>query len=113
GHAVTATAGPGSWGGSASLQWLRCAAGCTPIAGATSATYKPANADIGSRLQIRQTQTSAGGSVSAVSATSTPVAAEPGARIARTLTRTHGGRLLAWLTCPASQSVLCNGRLRL
>jgi TolB protein len=113
GHQLSATAGPGGWGGSASLQWLRCAAGCAPIAGATAATYKPTNADIGARLQVRQTQTSAGGSVNAVSAATAPVAAEPGAAIVGKLGRKGKARLLARLSCPAAESVVCNGRLAL
>src|SRR5262245_9155744 len=83
GHALTATAGPGSWGGSASFQWLRCTASCASIAGATAATYKPTNADIGARLQVRQTQTSAGGSVRSLSVATGAVAAEPGAKLTK------------------------------
>ncbi len=112
GHALTATAGPAGWGGSTSLQWLRCAASCTAIPGATAATYRPTNADIGRRLQVRQTQTSTGGSVSALSAATAPVAAEPGAKLTK-LIRKGKARLQARLTCPATQSVVCNGRLTL
>ena len=110
GHPLTATAGPGSWGGSASLQWLRCTASCAPIAGATAATYKPRNADIGATLKVRQTQTSAGGSVSAVSTATAAVTAEPGASLVK-LVRTGKARLQARLACPATQSVLCSGRI--
>jgi WD40 repeat protein len=110
GHALTATAGPGSWGGSASFQWLRCTTSCAPIAGATAATYKPTNADVGKKLEVRQTQTSAGGSVSAISAVTAAVAAEPGASLVK-LVRAGKSRLVASLTCPATQSVVCNGRL--
>jgi dipeptidyl aminopeptidase/acylaminoacyl peptidase len=113
GHALTATAGAAGWGGTAGFQWLRCAATCSAISGAISATYKPTNADVGKELKVRQTQTSAGGSVSALSAASGPVAAEPGASIARSLTRTRTGRLLARLTCPVTQSVVCRGTLTL
>jgi hypothetical protein len=112
GHVLAATAGPSSWGGTASFQWLRCGKACKPIAGATTATYKPTNRDIGKTLQVRQTQTSAGGSVSLASTTTAKVAAEPGAHIS-TLARTGKGRLLARLTCPTTQSVVCNGRLTL
>jgi Tol biopolymer transport system component len=112
GHALTATAGPSSWGGTASFQWLRCANACTPIAGATATTYKPTNADIGKIIEVRQTQTSAGGSVSAASAATAPVAGEPGARLVG-LARKGKARLVARLTCPATQSVLCDGRLTL
>src|SRR5439155_26886691 len=62
GHPLTATAGTAGWGGTAGFQWLRCAATCSAISGATSATYKPTNADVGKKLKVRQTQTSAGGS---------------------------------------------------
>jgi len=113
GHALTATAGPAGWGGTGSFQWVRCTAGCTPIAGATGTAYKPTNADVGTTLKVRQEQTSSGGSVSALSAATAPVAAEPGAAIARTVLRPSGGRLLARLSCPAAQSVVCNGRLTL
>src|SRR5262245_41981910 len=110
GHALTATAGPSSWGGSASFKWLRCTTSCAPIAGATATTYKPTNADIGKKLQVRQTQTSAGGSVSALSTATAPVTGEPGAGLVK-LVRKGKARLQARLRCPATQSVACNGRL--
>lgn len=52
----------GSWSGSPAFaqSWRRCdAAGnsCAPIAGATGASYTPANADVGSRLRARVTAT--------------------------------------------------------
>ncbi|TML06815.1 MAG: hypothetical protein E6G41_05895 [Actinobacteria bacterium] len=55
GHALTVSAGPGSWGGAASFQWLRCSS-CGPIDGAAGDSYKPTNADIGKTIEARQTQ---------------------------------------------------------
>jgi hypothetical protein len=113
GHTLTASAGATSWGGSTAFQWLRCAASCSPIAGATGASYRATNADIGSRIEVRQTQASAGGSVYADSAPSAAVAPEPGAAIAGKLGRLSGGRVVAQLSCPAEQSAVCQGRLSL
>jgi len=112
GHTLTATAGATSWGGSTSLQWLRCAASCSPIAGATGGSYKATNADVGAQLEVQQTQASAGGSVTALSAASAQVAAEPGAAIVKLVRRSHG-RVLVRLLCPAEQSGVCQGRVSL
>lgn len=67
----------GAWAGGVSsyaYQWQRCdAAGadCLPIFAATSQTYAPSNADIGSTLRVRETAiTPDGGSAAATSAPS-------------------------------------------
>src|SRR4051812_13920865 len=105
GHALTVNAGPGSWGGTAGFQWL--AAG-----GATAESYRPTNADIGATIAVRQTQSSAGGSVTADSVATGPVQPEPGASIARHAKLRHG-KLVVRLTCGATQSGVCDGRLSL
>jgi hypothetical protein len=113
GHALTAKAGAAGWGGSASLQWLRCGTTCAVIPGATTVGYRPTNADVGKKLVVRQTQTSAGGSVSADSARFGPVAREPGALIAKRVKRAREGLLLARVSCPATQSIVCQGKVTL
>ncbi len=58
------------------FQWQRCSAhmnGCTAIAGATGATYVPGAADLGSRLRVVVTATSAGSSASAASPATPPI----------------------------------------
>jgi len=111
GHALTVNAGSGSWGGTAGFQWLRCA-GCSPIGGATAASYRPTNADIGKTIEVRQTQSSAGGSVTADSAATGPVLPEPGASIGRRA-KLRRGKILARLACGADQSGVCQGLLTL
>jgi hypothetical protein len=111
GHVLTVAAGHTSWGGTTRFQWLRCSANCTAIPGATAATYRATNADIGAKLVARQIQSSEGGSVHADSHALGPVAPEPGASIARKVTITRTGRLLAFLSCPAAQSGVCRGTL--
>ena len=69
----TLTAGDGSWTGTPLItftrEWLRCDAGtCTPIEGATGATYAPTGADVGRRLKVRVTATNPAGSTSVSSA---------------------------------------------
>jgi hypothetical protein len=65
------TAGTGSWNGaptSFAFQWLRCNAGggsCTDIVGATSGTYVPVAADLGTTIRVVVTATNGSGSVSA------------------------------------------------
>jgi hypothetical protein len=79
GQALTASAG--TWTGnptSYAYQWGRCdAAGgeCSSIAGATTATYVPVAADVGSTLRVAVRATSAGGSTTATSAATAAVAA--------------------------------------
>ena len=60
----------GTWINAASFsyQWLRCVRGdCTPISGATQATYVIAQADVGSWLEVRVTATSSVGTTVATS----------------------------------------------
>ncbi|HEX4519325.1 MAG TPA: hypothetical protein VH063_07065 [Gaiellaceae bacterium] len=82
---VGGTVGPGSilssktgtWSGPGltfAYSWLRCdatGAACTPIAGATSASYTVSNADVGATLALEVAATNA---ASTVSATSKPTA---------------------------------------
>ena len=110
GHSLTVNAGPGSWGGSASFQWLRCP-NCRQIAAATGTSYKPTNADIGKTIEVRQTQSSAGGSVTAGSATGR-IRPEPGASIGRRA-KLGLGKIVVRLACGVAQSDVCKGRLSL
>src|SRR3712207_1856062 len=67
GAVLTASA---TWQGdptpTAAWRWLRCtrASACTPIAGATSASYRIAEADLGLTLRVRLDVTNAQGSAS-------------------------------------------------
>jgi len=71
GHDLTAGTGP--WDGaptSFAFQWQRCDAGgasCADIVGATSGTYAPVAADVGSTIRVVVTATNGSGSVSAAS----------------------------------------------
>ncbi len=60
---------PGSFGGSEpmtySVTWLRCAAACEPVPGATGTTYTLADADIGARVAARVRASNDAGSASA------------------------------------------------
>ena len=71
----TLTAANGTWSGyptpSFAYQWLRCnsgGSGCGNISGATSQTYVPQAADIGSTIAVKVTATNASGSGNATSA---------------------------------------------
>lgn len=79
GSTLAATAG--SWSGTPAIShsWLSCDAngdGCTPIAGASGASYIPTAADVGRRLRARVTATQ-GRSVSSDSEPTTVIAAAP------------------------------------
>jgi Polysaccharide lyase len=70
----TLTASTGSWSGTTpmtySYTWQRCGAGgasCAPIAGATSASYVLAAADVGSTLRVSVTASNSAGSATAAS----------------------------------------------
>jgi glucose/arabinose dehydrogenase len=77
----TLTASTGTWSGSQPMsfayQWRSCAStaigSCTDIAGATSNSYVPVQADIGLRLRVNVTATNTAGSASATSNTTSPV----------------------------------------
>jgi hypothetical protein len=71
GQTLTATSGTIGNGGVPSYQWNRCNAtgtACTPIAGATAASYKPVAADKAHTLVVTETVTNSGGSAAASSA---------------------------------------------
>jgi hypothetical protein len=75
------TASDGTWSGSPTFgrSWRRCepdGAACTPIEGATAASYTLTAADVGRRLRVRVTATQ-GRSVSSDSEPSGVVAADP------------------------------------
>jgi hypothetical protein len=79
GRALTATTG--TWANSPTsyrLQWRRCdrsGAGCSPIAGATSASYTPVPRDVGGTLTVAVTAQNSRGSSEAVSLPTGVVAA--------------------------------------
>jgi hypothetical protein len=78
----TMTATPGTWTGGTPItfayQWLRCdnlGLSCVSIAGATTSSYVPAAADLGTRLRARVTATNSSGSTIAQSNASAVVTA--------------------------------------
>lgn len=78
------TVGTGTWTGNPTgytYQWLRCdgdGLSCTPIAGATGASYTITSEDVGARLQARVTAANAAGAADAITeATGPMVASEP------------------------------------
>ncbi len=81
GEPLTVT--PGTWtssSASVSYAWQQCNANgriCTPIAGATSATYVPVAADVGHAVVALATATANGKTQPALSVASDPVAAPP------------------------------------
>jgi hypothetical protein len=76
----TLTAAQGSWSGTPTSfveQWARCnpaGYGCSPIAGATEASYKVTAADAGSTLRVQETAANAAGE-------SAPAASAPSAEV--------------------------------
>lgn len=70
----TLVASPGSWSGSGAIayayQWQRCAGNgvCGSIAGATSSSYRAADADVGNSVRVEVTATDSSGSATAASA---------------------------------------------
>jgi hypothetical protein len=79
----TLTASTGSWSGPVSsyaYQWLRCDAfgnSCSSVAGATSASYSPLAADVGSTLRVSVAASNRYGSSVATSSPTSAVAAAP------------------------------------
>jgi len=77
----TLSASPGTWSGpspSFVFQWERCGAGgaaCTPIAGATGASYTAGSADVGAAFVVAVTATNKNGSSIATSDATSVVAA--------------------------------------
>ena len=81
---ATLSASDGSWNGSPaptfSYQWENCDASgsnCSAISGATSATYVPGSADVGSKLHVVVTATNSAGSSSARSSATSVIAGAP------------------------------------
>jgi hypothetical protein len=74
-NTISYTASAGTWTGAATIsfkyQWRRCNATntttCSDIAGATTTSYTPVAADIGSRLRVAVTGTNSFGTATAVS----------------------------------------------
>ena len=110
----------GTWGNEPFLfayQWQRCSAKCTPIEGATAASYKPVGADVGSTLVVGETATNGSGSTSASSKPTSAIAGrapveklpptiDGAVQQGRTLTEVHGswtnepsGYLYQWRRC--------------
>jgi hypothetical protein len=81
----TLVAGVGSWTENPTAyayQWLRCTISCGPIAGATGASYRLTDADVGSALAVEVSAANAGGSsLAAGSATSAIVDAGSGVQL--------------------------------
>jgi hypothetical protein len=74
------TGGAGSWENAVSFafRWLRCSGStCSPIAGATGATYTPSTADEGQQLRLDVTATGGGGEATASSELTAGVKAGP------------------------------------
>jgi subtilisin family serine protease len=73
----TLSASSGVWSNtptSYGYQWLRCSlSSCASIAGATSSSYAPGSADVGSSVEVAVTATNSGGSSSATSAPTSSV----------------------------------------
>lgn len=113
----TLTARPGTWangdGATYAYQWLRAG---KPIAKATGRTYVANTADVGKRLSVRVTATTAAGSATAQSAVKTVTAAKPTVKI--TVTR-QAARARAVIRLTAGKRyptagvvrVLVNGRV--
>lgn len=77
-EAVAFAAVPGTYTGTPALtyQWMiENGSVYTPIAGATTASYTPATADVGKRIHVVETATNVTGSVNTRSANSLPVVA--------------------------------------
>lgn len=82
GAALQASDGDWSPASSFTYRWLRCdaaGAACTPIAGATAASYSPGAADVGTRLRGQVTATAFGLSASTETGPSDVIAAAPAA----------------------------------
>ena len=84
------TSGAGTWSGSPTsyaYQWLRCGAdgsGCADIGGATGATYRLAEADLGRSIRLRVRATNAGGTSGPADSVATkPVTPVPQPLVAR------------------------------
>jgi subtilisin family serine protease len=79
----TLSATDGTWSGSPTsyaYAWLRCdpfGAACSPVAGATSATYSPSDVDVGAAFRVVVTAANAAGTASATSAATAAVEAAP------------------------------------
>ena len=111
----TLTATSGTWSGTPgptfALQWKRCSAAgiCTPIAGATAATYQLTAADVGSTIEITVTATNPAGSTSATSGRSAAVSvATVAVRITRlSVSKVHGAYVVHLaVTQPGAVSVV-------
>jgi glucose/arabinose dehydrogenase len=106
-HTLTGT--PGGWTGDEvtfAYQWLRCSPGCTPIAGATTATYRVRDADLDKRLAVRVTARNDLGSAAQQSAESAKIleGVPPTVRLAGAKrVRLGDGRLELKVGCPSER----------
>jgi hypothetical protein len=74
----TLTSSIGSWQNSPTgfaYQWARCSPACSAIGGATAASYKATDTDVGAKLQVTVTASNSGGSTPATSAQTATVQA--------------------------------------
>ena len=73
----TLSGSTGAWSGtppiSLSYQWERCAGSCSPIAGATSSSYRLTHTDVGTEVALAVTASNSAGSATATSAQVGPV----------------------------------------
>ena len=73
----TLSGSTGAWSGtppiSLSYHWERCAGSCSPIAGATSSSYRLTHTDVGTQVAFAVTATNSAGSATASSAQVGPV----------------------------------------
>jgi hypothetical protein len=88
----TLTTSDGTWGGSPAptlaYQWQDCdsnGANCTPIPGATAASYVLGSSDVGSTVEVTVTATNDAGAASVVSAPTTVIASTPANTAAPTI----------------------------
>ena len=113
----TLTAAPGVWGGDEvafSHQWLRCATTCTPIPGATGASYRTGSRDRGKRLAVRVTGSNGVGSASAQSGMTAAISdgTAPSLKLSGAKkVRLGDGRLKLTVRCPSERCTLRAGGL--
>lgn len=98
------TASPGGWpsGSAYAYQWLR---GGTPIVGATSATYRPTLADVGSAVAVRVTASRAGyapGSASSAVVMVPKVSSTTAVTAKKKVKRGRRGKLVVTVTAPGN-----------
>ena len=112
----TLSASTGTWTSSSTpsytYQWQRCdmsEEGCTPIEGATNASYQIGEADVGATIRVRVTATNPAGSSSVRSPATEPVAASGEPAPANTAPPTISGAAQEGQTLSASSGAWSGG----